>query len=361
MKKHIDIFLSDNSNNQEEYLTSQADVIRNIRGALNLTQKEFGDLIQISTGFASRMETGKKICSKKSKVSILKSFIEKYEFVIQEKRSFLLDRYGVDYLDKICNYIQISNPYNTLSENNNYYNKNLVGSLVGSSIGNTGDIDYSYIKENEFSITLSETEYETYKRHRNLLKNLHKALIANFEYDQEMDYVLDSALSDISSFFRDIDIIKYSELEFSIDRISKSLKKQLRDTYYKINKDIEILGLVGAGNAAESFDFRDVISKPKNVEGMDFALKIKGNSMTPSYQDGDVIFIKSQKTLNNGDLGIFDLGYSRHVFKKFYQEPDGTIRLKSLNISYEDIIINKTNGEDFRIVGKVLWIYFNNT
>lgn len=349
MKKYIDVFLSDNSDDQEEYLTSQADIIRNIRRALNLTQKEFGDLIQISTGFVSRMEAGKKTCSKKSKISILKSFVDRYEYITQDKKKYLFEKYGKDYLDKICDYVQIPSSYNVTSDNNNYYNKNL--------IGNTGNIDYNYIsdsKENEFSITLSETEYETYKRHRNLLKNLHKALIANFEYDQEMDYVLDSALSDISSFFRDIDIIKYSELEFSIDRISKSLKKQLRDTYYKINKDIEILGLVGAGNAAESFDFRDVISKPKNVEGMDFALKIKGNSMTPSYQDGDVIFVKSQKNLNNGDLGIFDLGYSRHVFKKFYKEPDGTIRLKSLNTSYDDIIINKTNGEDFRIVGKVL-------
>ena len=37
----------------------------------------------------------------------------------------------------------------------------------------------------------------------------------------------------------------------------------------------------------------------------DFALYVRGDSMEPSYYDGDIIFIKSQPAVDNGQIGIF--------------------------------------------------------
>ena len=81
-----------------------------------------------------------------------------------------------------------------------------------------------------------------------------------------------------------------------------------------------------------------------------FGVRIAGDSMEPEYHDQDIVFVKQQPILVNGDIGIFVLN-GEGFLKKFEITPAGYC-LVSLNDSYPDMRIS--DGCDFRIVGKVL-------
>jgi len=41
------------------------------------------------------------------------------------------------------------------------------------------------------------------------------------------------------------------------------------------------------------------------AEAADFALSVAGDSMEPSFRDGDKVFVRKQDSINEGEIGIF--------------------------------------------------------
>ena len=82
----------------------------------------------------------------------------------------------------------------------------------------------------------------------------------------------------------------------------------------------------------------------------DFALYVRGDSMEPSYYDGDIIFIKSQPAVDNGQIGIFIYDDESYI-KKYSIQEDGAY-LISLNKKYEPIKIDE--NLNFKVCGLVL-------
>ena len=76
----------------------------------------------------------------------------------------------------------------------------------------------------------------------------------------------------------------------------------------------------------------------------DFAVGVNGDSMEPTYSDGDVLLIKKQPSVNVGEIGIFMINGEAFV-KEFAGE-----FLKSHNDKYEDIPVT----DQTICLGKVL-------
>ena len=83
----------------------------------------------------------------------------------------------------------------------------------------------------------------------------------------------------------------------------------------------------------------------------EFIVRVCGNSMEPTYNDGDKLYIKPQKTVEIGEIGIFSI--NGEVFVK-ERDDDGLI---SHNKEYDKIIFNE--GDSIVCFGKVIGVCDN--
>jgi repressor LexA len=115
-------------------------------------------------------------------------------------------------------------------------------------------------------------------------------------------------------------------------------------------KRIPILGTIAAGLpilAEENIE--DYFYIDKSIKA-DFALRIKGDSMLGAgIFPNDIVFIKKQETLENGEIGAV-LIEDEATLKKFYRN-NGTVVLQPENDKYQPIIL--TNG-NVKILGKLV-------
>lgn len=115
-------------------------------------------------------------------------------------------------------------------------------------------------------------------------------------------------------------------------------------------KQFRLMASAGTGNFLDSDDY-DLIEVGDEVPASaDFGIKLSGDSMEPKYVNHQVVWVRKQSTLLNGEIGIFSL--NEHAYcKKLQNTTEGTF-LVSLNSKYEPIKI--TDTDEFTIFGKVV-------
>ena len=141
------------------------------------------------------------------------------------------------------------------------------------------------------------------------------------------------------------------------------LKEQKNEEETKINevseKVVQLYGYdyydhaTSAGTGQYLNDVRvERIELPVDVDA-DFVIPIKGDSMEPDYQDGDLVFIQTSVDLNDGVIGVFN--YNGEAYIKQLVIDEDQAYLHSLNPEYKDMPI--TPETDFRIIGEVVDLY----
>ena len=86
-------------------------------------------------------------------------------------------------------------------------------------------------------------------------------------------------------------------------------------------------------------------------DGQHFWLSVSGMSMEPELHSGDLVLIRRQPTLENGQIGAFLFGGEGFV-KKYLS--NGDVKLHSLNPIFPDIVITPECSDQFQIIGKVV-------
>ena len=104
----------------------------------------------------------------------------------------------------------------------------------------------------------------------------------------------------------------------------------------------------------EIIDYEEIpIEMAKNGEY--FALQIKGDPMEPKFSAGDVVIVRKQEDVDNGDIAIVLVNGNEATVKKI-RKFDGGINLIPTNSNYD--VITYTNAQieqlPVRIIGKVV-------
>lgn len=122
-----------------------------------------------------------------------------------------------------------------------------------------------------------------------------------------------------------------------------------KSNHARINRYIKLYDIpvsAGLSSYLDSGSYEDLEVDETVPEQTDFAVRVSGDSMTPRFVDGQIVFIKRQESLDIGDIGIFEHAGNAFI-KKF-----GRGQLISLNPLYKPIQIHEYDS--FHILGKVV-------
>lgn len=131
-----------------------------------------------------------------------------------------------------------------------------------------------------------------------------------------------------------------------IDTVPKNLISISRESL----KRIPLIGSVAAGQpilATESYDV--YIDSPAKA---DYALRVEGDSMEPTYLDGDVVYIRQVDDVDDGTVAVV-LVEDEACLKRVYHIKNG-LQLVSENPKYPPMIRQIPAYSSIRILGIVV-------
>lgn len=169
-------------------------------------------------------------------------------------------------------------------------------------------------------------------------------------YNDDGSIYLNMKEEEVIEKYRSLDDYGRETVDIILDRESRRIKaakvqsvqsaKIIRLSYYQ--------KLASAGNGEYIFDDIpiDTIEVPLDEisEKADFVIGVNGNSMEPTYYDGDKVFVERCQIVETGEIGVFMVN-NECLIKEFGK--DGLI---SHNKEYKII----PGTEDIQCIGKVL-------
>ncbi|WPK81999.1 LexA repressor [Eubacterium maltosivorans] len=164
-----------------------------------------------------------------------------------------------------------------------------------------------------------------------------------------------NAVDTLHELIRTFDIEQLELMKECLDMIIKekeSDKGSILNFQRTVTRPVyDLPASAGTGQFLDGYSYTNM-EFPESVVPLNstFGVRIAGDSMEPEYFDQDIVFVRQQPVLTDGDIGIFVLNGEGYL-KQFEIMDDG-YSLISLNNKYPDMRI--TEGCDFRIVGKVL-------
>lgn len=116
-----------------------------------------------------------------------------------------------------------------------------------------------------------------------------------------------------------------------------------------------VVGRVCAGNGVLAAE--DIIGyepADSKYSGEDyFWLKVSGESMAPRIEDGDLLLIRRQTSVDSGDVGVFVVDGQEGVVKKVIYD-EGSIELISFNPYYPPMKFLGLDVLRVRVCGKII-------
>lgn len=142
---------------------------------------------------------------------------------------------------------------------------------------------------------------------------------------------------------------------FGVRRTDLTENNDEQQAPLKNAKSIPIIGTIAAGSPllAEE-NIVDYFLIDSRVDA-DFGLTVKGESMiNANIFDGDIVFIRKQPDLENGEIGAILL--DNEATLKRFSKTDNSVVLQAENPSMTDWPRVYTNG-NIRVLGKLVGVY----
>lgn len=261
-----------------------AERLKQLRHEKGLTQIQFSKQFNVSSGTIAMWETGKRIPDSNTLVSLANFLNCSVDYLLGRSD----DRVDESVLD-------------------------LVNEIDDDLLEKYGNIRDALIAQAARDKAVTDTEFETIKKYRAL--DEHGAKVVDFLLDAEFERC--SSMPRIIKIANTFRTIPYSNIPASAG--------------------------LGEWLDAENMDEIEIPDTPAN-RSADFAVPVSGDSMMPTYRDGDILLIHEQDAVNVGDIGLFAVNGDGYVKEM------GDGQLISHNRNYDNIPIN----ESFKCFGKVI-------
>ena len=147
-------------------------------------------------------------------------------------------------------------------------------------------------------------------------------------------------------------------LDVSVDYLLGKETDVIKKNHDKSGFLVPVLGQVQAGipiDAIQDILDYEEISADMAASGEYFALQVRGSSMEPRMKDGDVVIVRRQPEVENGEIAIVLVNGNDATIKKIGKSSDG-IMLVPNNPAFEPIFYNNEEIAELPVVilGKVV-------
>ena len=106
----------------------------------------------------------------------------------------------------------------------------------------------------------------------------------------------------------------------------------------------------GTGQFLDGEDYEMVEVGAEVPDGANFGVRVAGDSMEPEFHDGQTVWVRQQRSLMTGEIGIFL--YDGNAYLKQLVALEHSMALHSLNPAYADIVVSPELP--LRVLGKVM-------
>ncbi len=171
----------------------------------------------------------------------------------------------------------------------------------------------------------------------NMKRSIVEKMSSLFSVSPSYLMALDESNSEKNTIFQLYNKLEKTRQERVYRYAEQQLNEQENEKVIQANfngNDIDIAGKVAAGLGTQNFDktqplFTVRMNKEDIPNDYDLALQITGDSMEPTFEDGEIIFVKEQNEFQNGMIAAVEINEEAFI-KKIYKE-ENRIRLVSLN------------------------------
>ena len=128
------------------------------------------------------------------------------------------------------------------------------------------------------------------------------------------------------------------------------------DNIYPVNlKKVPLLGEIACGKPIFANEERESYVLAGSEIHADFCLRAKGDSMVNArILDGDIVFIRRQDMVDNGEIAAVAIGDSVTLKRVFYHPEQNLLILKAENSKYQDMIYAQDQLDQVYILGKAI-------
>lgn len=123
-------------------------------------------------------------------------------------------------------------------------------------------------------------------------------------------------------------------------------------------RKLPLIGAIACGKpilAVEEAD--ETVDAPEFVQA-DFALTCKGDSMINArIFDGDIVYIRSQPEVENGQIAAVRIGDEATLKKVYYTPADNRVTLRACNPLYPDLVYEGDDLNQVQVLGLAVGFY----
>jgi len=122
-----------------------------------------------------------------------------------------------------------------------------------------------------------------------------------------------------------------------------------------ITKRIPILGEIACGEPIYANEEYESYALTDASLDADFCLRAKGDSMTGArILDGDIVFIRSQNAVDNGEIAAVIIGDEATLKRVYYYPDDEKLILSAENPKYAPLVYVGEELSQIKIIGKAI-------
>ncbi len=201
----------------------------------------------------------------------------------------------------------------------------------------------------ELANALKTTKQNVYKYEVGIVTNIPSDKI------EQIAKILDVSPSYLMGWEKIDNLVRGDDTEFD----SNSVLYEKFSNIKPVQKvKVPMIGYVACGEPifAEA-DHEAYIEIDGNMN-VDFCLTCAGDSMEPKLLNGDVVFVRKQEAVYNGEIGVVIIDDDTATLKRvYYDRTNNIVTLVAENPKYQPLVYSGEQLNHIRILGKAISLY----